>query len=504
MIESRIRLIPLIDINFPESRQRTEINYAKVLEYATSIAQQGLLQDIGLDAGTLGLVWGGHRYTAFKLLHDLSTVEGETPLTANYKKDELEALRSAIGSSTKNYKLWSTIPAKLIRNATPSMLAVLELSENLNRHDLSWQEKAAAVSSVHKMAIKDAQAERKSWGDKDTARLIGCSRELVTQLLGPERKLATITNPKIKKKAESAAQQSTTPLSASSAVETIAQRHGVSTKQSLGNILGLQLKPNTDSSSEDLTKLESTEPATSLGEHPILCADFHKWIETYDGPKFNFIHCDFPYGIDFNKSSGQQAPVTSLAVGQYDDSEKVYWKLLNTLLVSRSKLISSSAHIMFWFSVGKSKKYKKPILDITKEKIQNLWPDAHISSIPLIWHYSDASGLAPVPQQEPRRTYEWALHITLGNRPLVRINNASISSPKKVPVKLHRSQKHLPVLSHFFSMFVDSSTRMLDPTCGSGTSVLAAYQLGAKSVLGLELDPEMSTSAMHYFNEATK
>ena len=110
----------------------------------------------------------------------------------------------------------------------------------------------------------------------------------------------------------------------------------------------------------------------------------------------------------------------------------------------------------------------------------------------------------PDPKREPRRTYEWALKITLGDRPLVKGIAASFAYPCNADIKIHRSQKHLEVLSHFFSMFVDSSTRMLDPTCGSGTSVVAAHLLGAKDVLGLELDPELRASAVTHFNETVK
>jgi DNA modification methylase len=51
------------------------------------------------------------------------------------------------------------------------------------------------------------------------------------------------------------------------------------------------------------------------------------------------------------------------------------------------------------------------------------------------------------------------------------------------------------MLRHFFSMFVDETTTMLDPTCGSGASLRAAEDLGAKLVVGLELDPNYAKSA---------
>jgi len=53
------------------------------------------------------------------------------------------------------------------------------------------------------------------------------------------------------------------------------------------------------------------------------------------------------------------------------------------------------------------------------------------------------------------------------------------------------------MLRHFFQMFVDNGTRMLDPTCGSGSALRAAVSAGAENVLGLEMDKE-------YFDVASK
>jgi DNA modification methylase len=46
------------------------------------------------------------------------------------------------------------------------------------------------------------------------------------------------------------------------------------------------------------------------------------------------------------------------------------------------------------------------------------------------------------------------------------------------------------MLRYFFSMFVDDNGRVLDPTCGSGSALRAADSLGAKDLLGLEVNSE--------------
>ena len=57
-----------------------------------------------------------------------------------------------------------------------------------------------------------------------------------------------------------------------------------------------------------------------------------------------------------------------------------------------------------------------------------------------------------------------------------------------VDEKLHLNQKPIQMLKHFLGMFVDKHTAVLDPTCGSGSALAAAKQLGAGRVLGIELD----------------
>ncbi len=52
------------------------------------------------------------------------------------------------------------------------------------------------------------------------------------------------------------------------------------------------------------------------------------------------------------------------------------------------------------------------------------------------------------------------------------------------------SEKPKPVLRHFFRLFVDEYSTVLDPTCGSANALMVAEEMGAKQVLGLEIDKE--------------
>ena len=63
----------------------------------------------------------------------------------------------------------------------------------------------------------------------------------------------------------------------------------------------------------------------------------------------------------------------------------------------------------------------------------------------------------------------------------------------------HPSAKPEVMLRHFFQMFVDKNSKVLDPTCGSGTALRAAKSLDAADVLGIEKDKDFAERATRSF-----
>jgi tRNA G10 N-methylase Trm11 len=53
-------------------------------------------------------------------------------------------------------------------------------------------------------------------------------------------------------------------------------------------------------------------------------------------------------------------------------------------------------------------------------------------------------------------------------------------------------------------MFVDKTTRMLDPTCGSGTALRAAEWHGAAHVLGLGIKKQFAEDAAIALEESRR
>lgn len=345
---------------------------------------------------------------------------------------------------------WTSIPVQFIDDLPEAELQLIELDENIKRTNLSWQEECEAVARYHRLK---QETEGEAWTQAATADALGFDPAAVAQRLTIHQEL---------KKPESRVHNATKFSEARNIVSRIQSRAAASAIESI-------LAPKEE-------------------RHvPLIHSDFTLWAKQYDGPKFNFIHCDFPYGIN---ADGQQQGSNVAVMGAYDDSPDVYFSLLDTLRGGMENVVAESAHLIFWFSMR--------FYCETRDRLSEMgWK---VDPFPLIWHKSDNVGLLPDPQRGGRRTYETAFFASRGDRKIVQAVAQSVSLP--TTKKIHMSEKPLAVLNHFFRMVVDEYSLVLDPTCGSGNALRQATRMGAASALGIERDPEFfKLATQHFFDE---
>jgi hypothetical protein len=217
---------------------------------------------------------------------------------------------------------------------------------------------------------------------------------------------------------------------------------------------------------------------------------FLDWAPLYHGPKFNLIHCDFPYGVNLFKGEfGKRGSDI-----QYEDTKDVFFDLLECFCTNLDNFCSLSAHIVFWFSF----EFYEPI----KAMFRNKAPSVEWVRDPLIWGKSDNAGIIRDARRHPRHTYEAALMGIRGSRHVVKSVGDFYSAPTERG--LHPSAKSEPMLRNFFQMLVDDNTELLDPTCGAGSALRAAASLGAKRVFGVEADPEHVSIAQTTLNNTRR
>jgi DNA modification methylase/ParB-like chromosome segregation protein Spo0J len=74
-------------------------------------------------------------------------------------------------------------------------LAELELIENVQRHNFSWQEEVQAIARIHQIRVSQKAVERSSWTQNQTGRLIGKTRANVSYCIALSAHLKDETSP---------------------------------------------------------------------------------------------------------------------------------------------------------------------------------------------------------------------------------------------------------------------------------------------------------------------
>lgn len=410
-----------------DNRQRRELPDIEGL--ADSIRRRGQLQPIVITRDNI-LVAGERRFAAISQL-------GDRPLRCVYT-DEVD----------------------------PGELQALEYEENSKRRDLSWQDNCRAVLNYHNYRLKD----KKDWTASQTAEALGLSPAEISERLSVAVEL--VRGNKLVTEAPK--------LSTAKGIVKRTNERKVAAETS--QLLSIASRPkvvdtqgNLTAATEDDLILDALEEA---GTGYILNEDFSQWAPHYDGPKFNMIHCDFPYGIGMDKSDQGSGD----SYGTYEDTPEVYWALIDTLINHLDNFCEQSAHLIFWFSMD----YYQKTFDLLSTKFK-------VNPFPLVWVKTDNSGILPDANRGPRRTYETAFFASRGDRKIVRAVSNHVGNP--IQRGKHMSEKPQAVLNHFFRMVVDEHSAVLDPTAGSGSAIRAAATSGASRYLGLELNPEFADHA---------
>jgi ParB/RepB/Spo0J family partition protein len=352
------------------------------------------------------------------------------------------------------------IPARLLSDLSPVELQIIELEENLHRTDLEWKDQALSIERIHDLYLSIDP----DWTQSKTSEMIG--------LDGSSANISIALKVAEALRAGNAMVVGSTGLRA--AYNVLARVTTRAANDAISELL--ETKPIINKEKPHLS-----HAPLAVHTDSILNEDFLKWAPTYEGQRFNLIHCDFPYGMNLDESD----QALSASWGGYADTEDTYWELCKCLSVNVDRLMTETAHMIFWFSM----EYYHETLIFFQENC----PSLEFQKFPLIWWKTDNRGILPDPRRGPRRVYETAFLVSRGDRPIIRPVGNVYGAPKGTGI--HQSEKSEPMLRHFFSMLVDGNTRMLDPTCGGGSALRAAESLGASFVLGLEHNAEFVKEA---------
>ncbi len=370
------QLYPITEITVNrEERHRTVVDDLEGLKQ--SIATVGLLNPIIIDRdGTL--IAGERRYNACLQL-------GLTSIPVQFRDDLPRLAREQI-----------------------------ELDENIKRKQLSWEDEARAVLRFYEIG-RELNPE---WSFDKTANELGMSQTQVIRQVHVGQALIE-GDPQV------------CGADRFSVAYGILERRSARASDAEENALNELLERPAPEVAGELANEVEDEPQAVATRTPVKCTDFTEWVMGYRGAKFNFIHCDFPYGIDADKHDQGAAQ----AMGGYEDTLDYYRQLVTTFLSRQDAFIAPSAHCMFWFSM---RHYQW-----TKEAFEEAgWS---VNYMPLLWVKSNNAGTLPDPKRGPRQIYETALLCSRGDRFIVRAKSNAFAAP--TTKQFHMSEKNVDMLA---------------------------------------------------------
>lgn len=167
-----------------ERSDRVRVDYGNIQSLAEDIFVNGLIHPICINQDRQ-LIAGGRRSAALDyILKNWAVMETEGMLPHT---DMINFVQSGqlIFGVTYTSKQTTDI----------GHLSELELIENVQRHNFSWQEEVQAIAKIHQIRVRQNALENSSWTQTQTGRLLGCSKANVSYCLALSRELVSPDSP---------------------------------------------------------------------------------------------------------------------------------------------------------------------------------------------------------------------------------------------------------------------------------------------------------------------
>lgn len=337
------------------------------------------------------------------------------------------------------------VPVVMMKDLDDLGKKEIELEENIQRKQFTWQEEVDAKRNLHELkrelhgaAITGGKKE--GWGMAETALALGESvGNLSTDLqlakglqVFPElmnEKNKTMAFKKMKRLQE----------------------------QMLNNALAARLAT-----------------IGVLASPNVINGDAVIEMKKMEAECYNLLLTDPPYAINIDKAH-TFGRMTQKDTG-FDDSEFSTFDLLDQAFPEMYRVLKFNSHGFVFFGIEHYAKVKKLL-----EKA-GFW----VHPLPLIWY--KGSGSYPGQCSTFVHSYEVFFHIMKGKKPLLGNSKDVFEIKREVENKWHVNQKPRELFRDLIKLTTTPGDLILDPFAGSGVTLKAAKETSRKAT-GIELNP---------------
>jgi ParB/RepB/Spo0J family partition protein len=339
---------------------------------------------------------------------------------------------------------WTHIEARYRNTLSDLELQELELEENLQRKDLTWQERTDALARIHELKI----SQNPNWSQQQTAALGEVNQRKVSEAIQlskamevfPELKEAKSTN------------QALSWLKAKAA-----------------NVIRRIDVKNNPAAYSDI-------------ESKILLGDSVDVIKRIPDESIHLVLTDPPFGINYDeRTAGTEGTLTA-----YQDDEQAYLRLLS-MAPDLYRVVKPNGWLVWFLGISW---YERAKLAFRSAGFI-------VDEIPIIWDRSEGRTFTSRPDRYFARSYDIALHCIKGDPQVVQRNKPNILRvmPVTQAERVTLVERPVELYAELIRRLTVPGETVADFFVGGGGCPAAAASLN-RDFIGCELDPERRAYAI--------
>jgi len=367
-----------------------------------------------------------------------------TPINVNSRNMHLIAGERRLRACTL---LGMTHIDAILKDVDEAKHRILEFIENKEREQLTWKELVEATKDLHDLMTSEAP-DGKKWTESDTATKAGLSGGKVC-----------------------------TDLNLAEALEEDPE-YFADCKTKEQALKMLKTKAIEDAKLELALRKKSTVYGAQA-KNVIIHGNCLEVMAKLPDASIDAIISDPIFGIDFfeNRFENRDKP-NSFYEEHFDDSKEMFTNTMELLVPLASSKMKDNAVVLMFCGIE------------LHPYLSSLWKKEgfQIDTLPGLWIKKGHSGRTNQPLKYFNRSYEVFMYGFRGNANMVRNrNNVFEFSGVSNYDRTHTTQKPVELLEELLSCLCLPGSIILDPMCGSGSTVIAALKKGCKPI-GIEID----------------
>ncbi len=322
----------------------------------------------------------------------------------------------------------------------------IELEENLLRKDLTFQESCFLKEKIHNLKVElhsPAQTPGATpWTQQDTADLLEESPYTISADLKLARYIRENPNvAKCKNKAD--------------AIRTMHRNEELRIQSYIAQ--RAEAQPQVETGVLSVVK-------------NYIVRDFFEAARELPERSFDLIELDPPWGVDYTA----EAMTSSIDSRFQEIKEEDFPPFLDRTLGECARLLANDRWLLLWFGI---KKHYTTVMDLlTKHGFRTY-------GVPAIWYKPGVSARPTQGDTALTSSFETFFYAAKGNPSLAHYHsNVFPYSPDPPNLRVHPTQKPVPLMIDILCTFCFPTSRILVPFLGSGNTLLAAHETRMKAV----------------------